>query len=329
MKICFLENTKFEYSLKDIHSSKLRGAENILINLSNELSLMGHNVTVFNNCSNDSHNDESNWFNINHIDSSLDLNFDIVIANGDAKLFRYVSGKKNIVFSYSLQNIEKFLRKGQLIPYLKYKPTYFVIGDYHLRNRTKLLSLYGVKILNLAIDSMFHDTLVSSQTRDNIAIFTSRPDRNLNLLTNIWCNYIYPKFDNAKLFVTPYNNIEETKNIYFRKMGSRKDLINDLLRSKVFLIPGHKAELFCLAAAEAEELCIPIVTLGIGSLYERVNHNVTGFIAKNNDEFANYTIDLFQNESLWLRLHKNMINLRGQKKWSNSAFDLISKLNSL
>ena len=329
MKICFLENTKFEYSFIDIHSSKLRGAENVLINLSNQLSLMGHNVTIFNNCSIETHNDESNWFNINHINSSFDLNFDIVIANGDAKLFKYVSGIKIIVFSYSLQNIEKFLRKGQLIPYLKYKPTYFVIGDYHLKNRSKLLSLYGVKILNLAIDSMFHNTLVTSQPRENIGIFTSRGDRNLNLLNNIWCDYIYPKFDKAKLFVTPHNNIIETKNIYFRKMSSREDLIKDLLRSKVFLIPGHKAELFCLAAAEAEELCIPIVTLGIGSLYERVNHNVTGFIAKNNIEFADYTIELFHNESLWLRLHKNMINLRGQKKWSNSAFDLISKLKSL
>ena len=329
MKICFLENTKFEYSLNDIHSPKLRGAENILINISNQLSLLGHNVTVFNNCSVNTHNDESNWFNINNIDSSFDLDFDIAIANGDAKLFKHVSAKKNVVFSYSLQNIEKFIRKGQLIPYLKYKPTYFVIGDYHLRNRTKLLSLYGVKVLNLAIDSMFHNTLVSSETRDNVAIFTSRGDRNLNILNNIWTNHIYPKYDKAKLFVTPYNNIEETNNIYFRKMGSRKNLIKDLLRSKVFLIPGHKAELFCLAAAEAEELCIPIVTLGIGSLYERVDHDVTGFIAKNNIEFANYTIDLFQNESLWLRLHKNMVNLRGQKKWSNSAHDLISKLNSL
>ena len=78
MKICFLENTKFEYSFIDIHSSKLRGAENVLINLSNQLSLMGHNVTIFNNCSIETHNDESNWFNINHINSSFDLNFYIV-----------------------------------------------------------------------------------------------------------------------------------------------------------------------------------------------------------------------------------------------------------
>ena len=46
------------------------------------------------------------------------------------------------------------------------------------------------------------------------------------------------------------------------------------------LVPGHKGEVFCLAAEEARELCIPIVTLGYGSLYERVIHNKTGFLAK-------------------------------------------------
>ena len=52
------------------------------------------------------------------------------------------------------------------------------------------------------------------------------------------------------------------------------------------LNPGHKGEVFCLAAEEARELCLPIVTLGYGSLYERVIHNKTGYIAKNLDEFV-------------------------------------------
>ena len=29
------------------------------------------------------------------------------------------------------------------------------------------------------------------------------------------------------------------------------------------LVPGHKGEVYCLAAEEARELCIPIVTLGL------------------------------------------------------------------
>ena len=112
-------------------------------------------------------------------------------------------------------------------------------------------------------------------------------------------------------------------------MSNRSQLIKDLLESKVFLVPGHKAELFCLAAAEAQELCIPIVTLGIGSLYERVEHNINGFIAKNNKEFAEYTIQLFKDPALWLKLHRNMKAKRGQKNWINSTNDLIYKIELL
>ena len=64
-------------------------------------------------------------------------------------------------------------------------------------------------------------------------------------------------------------------------MVDRDELIKQLIMSRMIIFPGHKAELFCLAAEEARELCIPVVTLGIGSLSERVIHGKTGFIAKN------------------------------------------------
>ena len=64
------------------------------------------------------------------------------------------------------------------------------------------------------------------------------------------------------------------------------------------LLPGHKGEVFCLAAEEARELCIPIVTLGYGSLYERVIHNKTGFICDGNDLNSIYdsVIEYFEND---------------------------------
>ena len=67
MKICFLDNTKFKYSYLDKHSAMLRGAESILINLTENLKILGHEVTVFNNCSDDIDNNSSNWFNINKV----------------------------------------------------------------------------------------------------------------------------------------------------------------------------------------------------------------------------------------------------------------------
>ena len=51
MKICFLDNTNFQYSYLDKFNPKLRGAETILINLSENLVKLGHDVTVINNCS--------------------------------------------------------------------------------------------------------------------------------------------------------------------------------------------------------------------------------------------------------------------------------------
>ena len=60
MKFCFLDQTNFEYSYMDKHSSILRGAETILINLSENLKKIGHDVIVYNNCTDKIHNDSSN-----------------------------------------------------------------------------------------------------------------------------------------------------------------------------------------------------------------------------------------------------------------------------
>ena len=103
-------------------------------------------------------------------------------------------------------------------------------------------------------------------------------------------------------------------------------MVKDLLKSKVLLVPGHKGEIFCIAAEEARELCIPIVTLGIGSLSERVEHGITGFVAKNYEEFADYTLKIFNDENLWKELRNNLIKLRGTKKWDKVALNLVSQI---
>ena len=116
-------------------------------------------------------------------------------------------------------------------------------------------------------------------------------------------------------------------NIFYRKMANQLELIDDLKKSRVMLIPGHKAELFCLAAEEARELCIPIITLGIGSLKERVIHNETGFIAKNDNQFAKYTLDLFNDNDLCVHLKKNLYKLRNKNNWIKSSKNFLGVLN--
>ena len=96
--------------------------------------------------------------------------------------------------------------------------------------------------------------------------------------------------------------------------------------SKLFITPGHKTEVFCLAAEEARELCLPIVTMGYGCLYERVIHEETGFIAKNIEEFVYYSNLVLSNNEIFTNLRKNLFKKRNTRNYSQVKNDLIELL---
>ncbi len=324
MEICFVDKTPFQYNSKHVYSKDLRGAETVLINLSKALSDLGHRITVINNCPKTESINQINWININSNFSPK--NYDLVISNGDCQLFRYAKSKVNILFSHSIQTIEKFIRKKQLLSYIKYKPKICFISEYHKINRSKLLYLFGYINLRWSVDEIFLNTKIPNNIDNHQAIFTSNKDRNLDLLIDIWKTNIFPQNKKVRLLVNSENDDERQYQIYKRDVGDQKKLLEDLKYSRLYLIPGHKAELFCLAAEEARELCIPIVTLGIGCLKERVEHGITGFIAKNNEEFSKYTLELFNNEDRWFELRNNLIKKRSLRTWKKVANDLINQV---
>jgi len=324
MKICFLDASNIPYTSADINSVKLRGAENAIINLSNELAKLGNNVFVYNSSLKNIKLNNVHWINLNNINK--EIYYDYAFSNNDMRLFNKVKAKHYIAFSHSVQTIEKFIRKKQLISYLKFRPKIILLGEYHNQQRNFFLKIFGKINIQWAVDTMFISKDLNDSLIEDRAIFTSREDRNLDILIKTWKNKIFPKNNKIKLFSTPSKLIDNSFNIFSRNFGSKNLLIDDLLRSKVALIPGHKGEIFCIVAEEAREMCVPVITLGIGALSERVIHGVTGFIAKNTDEFSYYTLKLFDDKILWKKIRDNLINLRGTKKWSNVAKNLLSQL---
>lgn len=323
MNICFLDNNPISYDHSDLDSNKIRGAEKALINIALEFNKLGHKITILNNISVKKEYQNIRWLNLkNYNETQI---FDVAITNNDINNFDKVKSYKKVAISHSLQSIEKFIRKKQILPYLKYRPKILLLGNYHKNNRSYLLRIFGSEIIGWSVDNIFINTNLED-VDPNKAIFTSYPDRNLNLLIDMWINYIFKKNNKLKLYITP-NNVDNSKfNIFNRNFGSQKELIKDLINSKVFLIPGHKAELYCIAAEEAKELCIPSVTLGIGALSERVIHNKTGFIAKNEKEFSNYALELFSNNYMWDEIRKNLISLRNKNNWKIAAGNIFKKI---
>ena len=324
MKICFLDNTTFQYNSNDLYSNKLRGAESILINISKALKKLNHQITIINNCPSSQIINGIKWVNIN---SKIKAeNYDLVISNGDCRLFKFATSKRNILFSHSVQNIEKFIRKKQLFAFLKYKPKICFLSEYHQVNRSRILYPFGSINLKWSVDDIFIETKISTDVNKNQAIFTSDKDRNLDLLIDIWKNLIFTKNQKLRLLVNDRGANSEKTGIFTRIKGDQQKLIEDLKNSRLYLIPGHKAELFCLAAEEAKELCVPIVTLGIGCLAERVEHGKSGFIAKNKYEFANFALELFNNDSLWFQMRNFLLENRGKNNWIKVAKKLIEQI---
>ncbi len=327
MKVCFIDKTEFQYNCNDINKPFIRGAENVLINLSLSINKLGHKVVVFNNCAREYNFKNYSWLNIKKINPK-NFNFDIAISNNDTKLLDYVSSTKKYVLSHSLQSIEKFIRKNQLKSYLKNKPTYLLLGDYHKSKMSKLFSIYGTMIIDYGLDEIFTNISIEDNVDNNLGMFTSRTDRNLDMLLDIWKSNIFPKKKDLKLYISPINENLENFRIFNREYVEKNEYINQINKSRVIILPGHKAELYCLAASEAQELCIPVVTMGIGSLSERVEHNVTGLIAKNKDQFSDYIIDIFSNDNLWLTFRKNLLSKRGEKTWHNASKKFLEKVTN-
>ncbi len=109
------------------------------------------------------------------------------------------------------------------------------------------------------------------------------------------------------------------RELSFRGSIARSDLAHELAATRVQLIPGHRDETYCLAAAEAIAAGVPIVTLGIGSLSERVRDRETGFIARNRDEFIARTAALLSDDGLWSAMHRNCLSEPSLTTWDARA----------
>ena len=326
-KIYFIENS-FDYNALNFNDSTIAGAEKTLINITNEL---GKNenllIKVFNNTSHSRIINKVQWSNISQIKKND--NPDFVISMSDANLFYKLSAKKNYLWSHSVQNLEKFLRKGQLIPFIKFKPIMILEGEYHYKTRSFFTSFYGKKTLYIAPDYEFINTRISTNfIPPPNAIFTTRSDRNLKFLIQCWSE-IKKNNKKATLLINPphkLNNEEILNDIKIRIKGNKHLLIDDLSKTRLFLSPGHVGEVFCLAAVEARELCIPIVTMGYGCLYERVEHNITGYIASNQQEFIEYSNLILKDDDIFKEFRTNLINRKNSRNYNNVKNDFLKIL---
>lgn len=327
MRIVLIENSRQIYDGSSRNNPDLRGAELAIINYGEELVKKKFQVTVLNNCQKDIVINGVQYRNAYKIKSKLIC--DVAIANSDANYFKYVQSKKNFLLSHSIQNFEKFVRNRQLIAFLKYKPTVLCFSRYQYDKRNFLTSLFGKKIIIPSIDNDFFSFRLQDKINKN-AIFYSRFDRNGKYVIDIW-KKIFPRLDNTtELYInSEFSKINELNkyNIKKKTYMEKNKLIEFLSNFRILIIPGHKGEVFCNVAEEAKALCIPIVTMGIGALKERVINNHNGYVCNNFVDFEEKILKLMNNDEIYLKFKKNLYNDRGSNKWEDTVVKMIDLFN--
>ena len=328
--VLFIDNSDSDFTGLDLNSTKVRGTESSLILLAESLVKKNIYVKVLTEVDKDV---LCNGVVYSNKYTHQETNYDLCVAISNANLFNKISAKKKVVWSNSLQPFEKFLRKKQLLPFLKHKPEVVTMCNYQFHKRSYLTSMYGKHMISLSVDPRFYNEKVDLEKIPNpYALNNVRSHRNLDWLVDIWINSFTNKNGKAKLFINPnlieYSEEMKKSNIYERKFSTRDDLINELRNTRVFAYTGHKSDIWVLTVEEAVQMCVPIVTYGIGSVEDRVIHNETGFIAKNDEEFAKYLEMLLFDDEFYNKIRRKMFKRRGFKNWDFIADIWIKKFLS-
>jgi glycosyltransferase involved in cell wall biosynthesis len=161
------------------------------------------------------------------------------------------------------------------------------------------------------------------------AIFTSQAYRGLARVIRMWRECVAPAVPGARL--TAYVGAGDVAAYRAKAAGEASirvlgrvgndEMLGVLRGARVLLAPGHRSETFCLAAAEAIAMGVPVVTLGIGSLKERVVDGRTGFVCRDWGAMAARTRDLLTEDALWAEMRAAGLATRAGNGWDRAAVE--------
>jgi len=331
----------------------LGGTESAIVYISEQLSLLGHNVYIFNDIPKNSTFKDVKYLNKSFFNSfSLNNNIDIVIfirgfiKNTKAKIIAFWSED-----DYDQAFPEEFVQKslqGELVDLI------ITVSNYHTNNFINHFNLPYNKFYttrNGINPSFFQKEVKKEKYR---LIYTSMAFRGLEILLDIYPEILkrFPK-TSLHIFSSLLSLDKEKYNIIYKKIVSNSSiklhkpvlqpqLALEMKKSYVFSYPNTFPETSCISAIESQAAGTPVVTSELGALTETVKDNYSGFCIKGNPYsneyktlFLNKIFDLFSDDDLFNKISKNaqkriFENFTWQiiaKEWDKKFYSLLEKYN--
>ncbi|MBV8650582.1 MAG: glycosyltransferase family 4 protein [Alphaproteobacteria bacterium] len=319
-------------------TAPLGGAESAVVGLAEALARRGHEVTVYNKCREPLDHAGVHW---RRLAEGTPDRADLYIANRGDKLLKLLPKAQRTIFW--IHNPASYLLKWRYLSKLALRrPLIVFSGASHASTYPRWAPSGGRVIIPYGIAEIFRTTLPAEAPPPPRAIFTSNPLRSLDWLLDRWERQIRPKVPGAELHIfsgaRTYGAVGSRKaaemlpvlerarslagaGIVLREPVARGELAAAMRQMRVYLYRGDPGETFCASAGEAQAMGIPGVVQDIGSLRERIEDGVTGFVAADEEAFAGAAIRLLTEDGLWQRQHDAALATKRSFGWDEAAIE--------
>jgi glycosyltransferase involved in cell wall biosynthesis len=326
LTIAFLQNNHNHpgYTGASLRAGGIGGTEGSVIQLAEALASLGHKVYALNRLDCRATEAGVNWVPLQDKQSLPAV--DVAIGINSPRVLDGVRARRRIVWLHNPPTLRQQLKRRNFLAVLRHRPHAVLLGEYHSGLLHRWLPYSGRSIIHYGMSGAFFSGEPDSVPRAPRAIFTSQPQRGLAFVSACWAaiseavplaelHVFYPQAKHEEVARLCANR----KGIVIRGSVSRSQLAQELRASRVMLVPGVTDETYCLAAAEATASGVPIVTLGVGALSERVKPGETGYIAHGAPEFTERAIRLLSDDDLWKTMHQACVKDGSLAPWPQRA----------
>lgn len=229
------------------------GAELALLSMCEYWTEAGHTVRLYN----DPKHPNDLFEQLPREEFQEGYNRDILIIFRSPNSMSYRAKGKKVWWSCDQQTVGNFREFAAVVRDI------VVISDFHKKYFEQIYGIKNVHVIDLPV--RLNDYELPKERVPNKLIFTSIPDRGLDLMKRVW-NKVKPEIPDLQLFITSdYRlwGVESPRNENYRVqwirekvkfLGAvpRRDLVYHQLTADLLVYPCTYDELFCIACAEAQ-----------------------------------------------------------------------------
>lgn len=322
---------------KTMRLRPLGGAETAFVSLAEALAARGHRVTVCNNCPEPGLQFGVEW---RPIAGGLPGRADLYIANRGDKLLLGMRGRARRSLFWIHNPAGYLLKLRYLWKLALARPAIVFSGPFHLSSYPAWAPAGERVVIPYGIGEAFRSAEPAAAPPPPRAIFTSNPLRGLAWLLELWAARIHPGMPEAELHVfsgpATYGAAGDAKRaammavlerarslgdcgVVLREPVAKSVLVDELRQARVLLYRGDPGETFCLAVGEAQAMGVPAVVQPIAATPERVIHDETGFVARDDNDFALQAVRLLADDALWTSQHRAALAAQRRWGWDDAA----------